>query len=708
MPGIISGYEYDIFISYRQKDNKHDRWVSEFVDNLRGELESTFKEEVSVYFDINPHDGLLETHDISASLKEKLRCAVFIPIVSRTYCDPESFAWDKEFKAFIEFASADPNGIKVRLPNGNIASRVLPVRIHDLDTEDRLLLEKELGGNLRSVDFVYAEPGVNRPLRPVDDKNTNLYRTDYRNQVNKVSNAAKDIISALRGSSVQAMEEEAPHRASQKERMDSKKLVSLIALFLLLSAAGVLFYSGHKSAASNRTSPEISIAIIPFQDLSPGKNQEYFCSGIMQEILNHLFKLGGLNIPSSATLMSYIGTGKSPRQMGKELKVDYILVGSVLRDGNKVRINVDLINTVSDKTIWIEKYDEDITDVLSVQSAVAQKIATSLKINITPDVKSSMQSRITGNTEALDLYLQAKGLGWSDQEESEKLLRRVIQIDPECGQAYSLLGGLWLSKGIFNGYMPRQTVLDSVAPLFNKALEINYRDPYAHAGMGYLELFYLWDFKKAESEFDIAHELNPSDLEQSHVVPLLISGNFDEALKRTEKAYSLDPASHCGEMGLCYYFMNDHAKALSFCNEALKEDSGEVFTNGRLCIYLKKFDNGIYICENRLKDKKSSRPPYLLGYLGILYFQTGMADKAVELVEELKAQSSWTAIGSPAYYTAMTYAQMMKPDLSFKWLDVALKNHEMEMVWLKQEPNFRPLHNDPRWQEILSRVGFPS
>ena len=122
MASLIPGYEYDIFISYRQKDNKHDGWVTEFVDNLKGELESTFKEEISVYFDINPHDGLLETHDVAASLKEKLKCLVCIPVISLTYCDPKSYAWEYEFKAFIEQASNDRFGMKVTLPGGNVNS----------------------------------------------------------------------------------------------------------------------------------------------------------------------------------------------------------------------------------------------------------------------------------------------------------------------------------------------------------------------------------------------------------------------------------------------------------------------------------------------------------------------------------------------------------------------------------------------------------
>ncbi|MBN2863565.1 MAG: hypothetical protein JXN62_10410, partial [Bacteroidales bacterium] len=161
--------------------------MSEFVDSLKTELESTFKEEISVYFDINPHDGLLETHDVDESLKEKLKCLVFIPIISRTYCDPKSFAWEHEFKAFVELATKDEFGLKVKLPNGNVASRVLPVRIYDLATSDIRLCESVLGGVLRSVDFIYKSAGVNRPLMSKEENpQDNLNHTNYRDQINKV------------------------------------------------------------------------------------------------------------------------------------------------------------------------------------------------------------------------------------------------------------------------------------------------------------------------------------------------------------------------------------------------------------------------------------------------------------------------------------------------------------------------------------------
>ena len=142
--------------------------------------------------------GFLETHDVNESLKEKLKCLIFIPIISRTYCDPKSFAWEHEFKAFIEQASNDKFGLKVKLSGGNVANRIMPVRIHDLNVSDVELFESTLGGVLRGVDFIYKSAGVNRPLRANEDHpQDNLNKTYYRDQINKVANAIEEIISSL-------------------------------------------------------------------------------------------------------------------------------------------------------------------------------------------------------------------------------------------------------------------------------------------------------------------------------------------------------------------------------------------------------------------------------------------------------------------------------------------------------------------------------
>jgi len=151
MASILSNFEYDIFISYRQKDNKGEHWVTNFVNALKTELEATFKEDITIYFDENPHDGLLANHDVDDSLKEKLRCLIFIPIISQTYCDKKSFAWESEFVAFKKMASQDPLGLKIKLSNGNVASRILPICIHALDETDKQLVEGELGSALRGL-----------------------------------------------------------------------------------------------------------------------------------------------------------------------------------------------------------------------------------------------------------------------------------------------------------------------------------------------------------------------------------------------------------------------------------------------------------------------------------------------------------------------------------------------------------------------------
>jgi hypothetical protein len=196
MSSLIAGFEYDIFISYRQKDNKGDKWISKFVDALKTELEATFKEDVSVYFDENPHDRLQETHNVDKSLEGKLKCLIFIPILSQTYCDPNSYAWKYEFLSFLRMLENDNFGKDVRLRNGNVASRILPIRIHDLESEDIKMFEKETGCVVRALDFVFkTSTGVSRPLKDTEDHpQDNLNKIFYGDQINKVGHAIKEII----------------------------------------------------------------------------------------------------------------------------------------------------------------------------------------------------------------------------------------------------------------------------------------------------------------------------------------------------------------------------------------------------------------------------------------------------------------------------------------------------------------------------------
>lgn len=196
MSSLVPGYEYDVFISYRQNDNRSG-WVSQFVEDLREEVAATIKEPVNIYFDENPHDGLQETHHVSKTLEGKLKCLIFLPVLSHTYCDPKSFAWTNEFLAFSQMAKKDSLGLEVKLWNGNVASRVLPVQIHDLDASDMAMYAEATGSPVRSVDFIFRSPGVNRPLTPADVRAENLSKTIYRDQINKTANAIEELIRSV-------------------------------------------------------------------------------------------------------------------------------------------------------------------------------------------------------------------------------------------------------------------------------------------------------------------------------------------------------------------------------------------------------------------------------------------------------------------------------------------------------------------------------
>lgn len=199
MPSILSQYEYDIFVSYRHNDNKYDGWVTEFVEKLNRELDATLKDKLTIFFDKNPKEGLQDTHHVDQSINHKIKSLIFIPIISQTYCDTESFAWTQEFKVFKSESERDNIGRTIKLANGNFGSRILPVKIHDIDVEDVKLLETELDGVLRSIDFIYRETGVNRPLRPVDDEiGGSATKVLYRNQINKLANAIKEIVLGIK------------------------------------------------------------------------------------------------------------------------------------------------------------------------------------------------------------------------------------------------------------------------------------------------------------------------------------------------------------------------------------------------------------------------------------------------------------------------------------------------------------------------------
>jgi len=324
MPSLIKGFAYDIFISYRHNDNKYDGWVSDFVANLKKELDATFKDEISVYFDENPHDGLLETHNVDKSLEGKLKCLIFIPIISQTYCDPKSFAWQHEFLVFNKIAKEDHFGREVTLSNGNVASRVLPVRIHDIDAEDKTLIENELG-RLRSIDFIFKSAGINRPLTSKDDEVRRHGQILYRDQINKVSNALKEIVYALEARETKSFEKlsaHTPHHSPSNEprsKPSTKKILAICAGTLLLVVLAGYFIFNFTTIGMKFLPATLdkSIAVLSFKNIGDDKNDEYFSDGMTEEIINNLAKVGDLKVISRTSIEQYKAANKDIRTIAK-------------------------------------------------------------------------------------------------------------------------------------------------------------------------------------------------------------------------------------------------------------------------------------------------------------------------------------------------------------------------------------------------------
>ncbi|MGD0753617.1 MAG: hypothetical protein ABR927_01040 [Bacteroidales bacterium] len=462
MSSIIEGYNYDIFISYRQKDNKGDRWVSEFVEALKTELESTFKEEISVYFDINPHDGLLETHDVDASLKDKLKCLIFIPVISRTYCDPKSFAWEREFKAFVEQASHDQFGLKVKLPNGNVANRVLPVRIHDLDTDDIKLCESVLGGVLRGVEFIYKEPGVNKPLTSADDEKKNLNKTKYRIQINKIANAIKEIVTGLMAGKVVSEkvkpESQLPWEEVKKEKKitdqektaGSKKqklmsgIVSIVLLALLIAMyAYPKIFKRDTLEKLRSTGERISLAVMPFQNMTNDTIWNVWQDGIQVNLITSLssysdeLKVRQIesinNLLQSKGLTNYASiTPSIAGTVSQKLDASIFIYGSINKAGSVIRLNAQLIDSKTEEVLKSFQIDGTAENILHITDSLSVMIKSFLVISKL-EKKVTFETRHLASTSSPEAYRYfiygSKAFMKRDYPTSAKLFSQAIAID---------------------------------------------------------------------------------------------------------------------------------------------------------------------------------------------------------------------------------------------------------------------------------------
>ena len=714
MASLIPGYEYDIFISYRQKDNKYDGWVTEFVDHLKKELEATFKEEISVYFDINPHDGLLETHDVDASLKDKLKCLVFIPIISQTYCDSKSFAWQHEFVEFNKLAKEDQFGRDIRLSSGNVASRILPIKINDLDPEDKIILENELGGVLRCIEFIYKAAGVNRPLRENEDHpQDNLNKTYYRDQINKIANAVKEILKAIKKHNQKDGEVPQDVVREKPEKPKNLKEKIIIASGLILTLI-VLGYFLIPTLSKPNEQLEKSIAILPFKNISPNDSTTYFIDGVMEEILSDLQTIKDIRVISRTSVEQYRGPAKpTTPEIAKRLGVNYIVEGSGQKYGNKFRLRIQLIRAVKESHLWAKSYEKEIKDakdIFNIQSEIAQAIAEQLEAAITPQEKQLIKKTRTTNLEAYNAYLKGEFYRkiWTknDLETAIKYYMIALEKDPDYAQAYCGIAYVWMIYTGIGFLSPSEGQPKEYAALIS-AQKLDSTLAEVHYGLAIYNLWTKLDWKNCEAEFQKALKINPNYAEARTYYSqfLSIMERYEEAMKQIELALKLDPYDPeiKSVFGLDLLFVHRYNDAINVSREALKIDPNQSL--GLMALMFSLHLNGRYV-----EALKSWKTAYYISYPDFIHgFDEGYAKAgyfgALSLEADTLLAQSRTKYVNPmdlAYLYVLSGNKVRGLD----YLEHAFQVHDQNRIMVLF-PMFDSLRNEPRFQELARKLKVP-
>ena len=589
MPSLIQEYEYDIFISYRHNDNRSG-WVTDFVKALQEELGATIKDSVSIYFDINPHDGLSETHDVDDSLKEKLKCIIFIPIISQTYCDPKSFAWRNEFLVFRRLANEDQFGLKIKLQNGNTTSRILPIKIHDLDAEDKLTIENEIGGVLRAIEFIFKSAGVNRPLLAHEDHpQDNLNKTFYRDQVNKVANAIKEIISTLKNPVSQPVRTTRAEQPTTKSPRSKKSLVVVLVSVLLLCAAGYFLYPRQSSSTKvEEVALDNSIAVLPFVNMSNDPEQEYFSDGITEQIITDLAHINSLKVIARTSTMKYKKTSKSISEIGKELNVTHVLEGSIRKSGDRIRVTAQLISVKDETHLWAQDYDRSLADIFTVQDEVSMAIANSLERKLTPSDYESIKSERSANVEAYQHYLKGyyihnelyyiKRLK-EDYINSENEFITAIRLDSGYALAYAALADLYDTYRNFSAAnLEERLKFEALRDQYSSiAIKLNPNNPYIITVKSY-SFSHKQDRTEADVDSVFKYQRRALSIAPNNVfvcdalsVDYAGLGLYYQAIQLRERTINLDPTygDYHSMLGLLYINLGEYDKAEASIQKAL-------------------------------------------------------------------------------------------------------------------------------------------
>jgi TolB-like protein/Tfp pilus assembly protein PilF/class 3 adenylate cyclase len=497
---------------------------------------------------------------------------------------------------------------------------------------------------------------------------------------------------------------------ARREKLSSVRrqlLGAALLLSILAIAAGIYLYAKratHVEPATPLPPPDKSIAVLPFVDLSAARDQEYFCDGISEEILDALAKVEGLRVVARTSSFSFKGKNADVSEIGRKLNVASILEGSLRRDGNHIRVDARLISAGNGFEVWSGKIDKEMQGVFAMQDEITRAIVDALKIKLAgvPRVRPPQ------NSEAYDLYLQ--GLFFSNKSDEESLrksldlFQRALERDPKLARAWTGIAKDW--SWLADAYVRPLDGHPRSQAAASKALALDERDAEAHAYFGETKRILNYDFKGEEAELTRALEIDPNSAAAHLFMALCQSaeGNRDNGLKEIRTAIRLDPLSPIiGSMSVTIYVANDRFdEALAEAKRTMEIDPNYIYFEPNLALVYREQGKLKQALEIYQRLEQTRHQPS--AGLAITYARLGRKEDARRALAELirVANNSYF----PGEAIASVYVALGENDEAFRWLDRAIKEHSGAIHGIGVEREFRALHSDARFAEVLRRIGL--
>jgi eukaryotic-like serine/threonine-protein kinase len=484
--------------------------------------------------------------------------------------------------------------------------------------------------------------------------------------------------------------------------------LALLAIFALLVASNV---GGVRDRAAGAGHIQ-SLAVLPLANLSGDSAQDYFADGMTEAMITELAQISGLRVISRTSVMQYKGGKKSLPEIARELHVDSVLEGSVLRSGEKVRITAQLIQATPERHLWAKSYESDLRDVMAVQSEVARSVAGEIRIKLTASEEARLQKSRPVNPQAHDAYLRGRYFrrkgSLENIEKARQYFEQALNFDPLYAPAYAALADYYSVLPFYTGAR-RDEVLPKAKAAVTRALELDDSLAEAHSSLAYIYTYYDWDWARGDQEFQRALQLNPNDAAVRHRYSRYLSslGRIDEALREIKHEQELDPLSQVARanVGMIYYFARRYDSAMKPLNDVLKEDPKfDTAYWGLGLIYEQKGMPAEAVAQME-KAAALSPDPNTMASLAHAYGIAGQKEKAHKVLEDLQGQAKKENISG--YQFAVIFVGLGEQEKALAELEKAFKERSTLLGYIRMDPRFDPIRSDARFIDIQRRIGLP-